>query len=74
MIEETLGGRAMVYLGDKGIRIPESAWQTASSMFARNAKGDAQVFLGSTVRPESIFLRIEKPILDSLGNATIVVR
>ncbi len=42
-------------------------WERLSSVYARGANGTVHFFPGATVKPESIWLNIEKPILINNG-------
>jgi RHS repeat-associated protein len=71
LLEETLGGRAMTFVSENIMKLPDAAWEGASAIYAANAKGVAQVFLREPVNPNGIFMRIERPILETLGNAVM---
>ena len=58
---------------DHQFDLPERVWDAASAVFAANATGDAQVFLRSPAATGT-WNRIERPILEYLGNARIIIR
>jgi len=69
LITETLGGRAMVWLGVNS----DKAWRVASAIFAANATGTAQVFLRNP-SVSSVWSTVEQPILLLLRNAELVFK
>ncbi len=67
-LEMTAVGRALERLPYN--RLTAKLWDAASAGFAATAKGDANVFIGSSFRGgESVFGRIEGPILRKKGNS-----
>ncbi|CAA7259003.1 unnamed protein product [Cyclocybe aegerita] len=56
-------------LNKHGVNIPDKnphsprLWNVASKLMAHRAKGDTHAFLGSKVRPGSVWNKIEKPTL-----------
>lgn len=72
ILGQTVGGRVLNLI-DHQFDLPERVWDAASAVFAANATGDAQVFLRSPAATGT-GNRIERPILEYLGNARIIIR
>ncbi|MEI6166492.1 MAG: RHS repeat-associated core domain-containing protein [bacterium] len=69
LITETLGGRAMVWMGVNS----DKAWRIASAIFAANATGTAQVFLNNP-SASSVWSTVEQPILLFMRNAGLLFK
>lgn len=77
LLESTLGGRALngidTFLRARGLGVPNGVWKLASGIFAGNARGPVTAVLGS-VQNGSVWLTVERPILNFLGRAINVIR
>jgi RHS repeat-associated protein len=62
LLEDTLGGQVINLVNRHIITLPDSAWKTASGIFAANAKGEVKVFSQSP-KATSIFNAVEAPVL-----------
>ena len=62
LLEDTLGGQVINLVNRHIISLPDSAWKTASGIFAANAKGEVKVFSQSP-KATSIFNAVEAPVL-----------
>lgn len=77
------GGTTLEKLAaDRGIRLPEydpanaesvTAWEEASELYARGAKGTVYAVVGKTVRSGSVWSRIEMPALEANPKVTKII-
>jgi len=74
ILADTVGGKVLNAINANVIRLPDFVWNAASAIFSANAKGTAQVFLRGEISNASVWIRVERPILTWLRNATIVTR
>jgi hypothetical protein len=72
ILGETIGGRVLNLI-DRQMPLPRVVWDGASAIFAANARGEAQAFLRNPLLTGT-WSRVERPILEFLGNARIIVR
>jgi RHS repeat-associated protein len=70
LITQTLGGRALVWLGVNS----RTVWAAASAIYAANATGTAQVFVRGAQNLQNVWYTVEQPVLEFLGNASILYR
>ena len=67
LLEDTLGGKLLKLVDQRVVTLPDATWRGASAVFAANAKGTAQVFLGPSVNPRGVWNTVESPILNFVG-------
>ncbi|KAF9524940.1 hypothetical protein CPB83DRAFT_860495 [Crepidotus variabilis] len=77
LAKETGGKTIGQALKDQGLSIPndknsKQLWRIASKAYAKNAKGEVNAVLGSKVRPESVWNKVEKPTLEKNNNVNKV--
>lgn len=69
-VSQTLGGQLLVMLNVQS----RAVWAIVSGIYAANATGTAQVFQRAPLAAQSIWYSVEKPILEFMGNVTILYR
>ena len=63
ILADTIGGKILNYIDQQIVRLPGGFWKLPSGIFAANATESAAVFLRPPVDPVSVWITVEKPIL-----------
>lgn len=67
LLENTLGGRFLNLINERIVTVPTPVWDAASALFVATSRGPVHVYLRGMVNPNSVWNRVERPILEWLG-------